>query len=111
MSDFVIDNSWDVEDELLVLWERELYNVLHVLRCFEDMRLGICNRTIELWYVVHKLQRSTIRVALKIFQPLEIRRDPRNRVLCDVLVLVFHKIFVLHDAILLLSPLPSFVLP
>lgn len=65
--DLVIDNSLYVEDERLVPWEHEFYNVLHILRCFEDTRLGIYNRIIERWYVVHELQRSTIRVAPRIF--------------------------------------------
>ena len=111
MSDPVIDNSLYVEDELLARWEREFYNVLHVLRCFGDTRLGICNRIIELSYVVPELQRSTIRVILRDFQPLGIRLGPRHRVLGDILVRAFHKIFVLHDAILLLHLLPSFALP
>ena len=58
MSDPVIDNSLYVEDELPALWEREFYNVLRVLRCLGDTRLGICNRIIELSYVVLELQRS-----------------------------------------------------
>jgi len=58
MSNPAIDNSLYVEDELPAPWEREFYNMLHILRCLGDMRLGICNRIIELSYVVPELQRS-----------------------------------------------------
>jgi hypothetical protein len=58
MLDPVIDNSLYVEGELLVPLEHEFYNVLRVLRCFGDMRQGICNRIIELLYVVPELQKS-----------------------------------------------------
>jgi hypothetical protein len=112
MLDPVIDNSLYVEDEPLVLLEREFYNVLRVLQCFGDTGEGICNRIIEPPYVTPELQSSTIRVMLKDFQPLRIRlRGPRHRVPGDILVRAFHKIFVLHAANLLLHLLPSFALP
>lgn len=107
----VIHNSSYVEDELLVPSEHEFYNVPHVLRCFVDMRLGICNRIIGLSYVVHELQRSTFRIVARILKPRGIRLVPRNRVLDDILVPTFRKIFVPHDATLLLFLLPSFALP
>ena len=111
MQDPVIDNSSYVEDELLVAREHEFYNVLRVLRCFEDMRLGICNKIIGLSYVVHELQRSTFRIVIKDFKPRGIRLVPRNRVLDDILVLTFHKIFVLHGANLLGLLSRVYVLP
>ena len=53
----------------------------------------------------------TIRVVVKTFQPQGIRLGPQYRVPGDILVRAFHKIFVLHAAILLLHLLPSFALP